>query len=440
MEKIWLIVKREYLTRIRNKTFLLSTFLTPLGFALIMGVVIWITVEGSDGIEKIAIADKENILKAYMDEAKDMEFVFDNNADTSLLQKGFTAVLFAPGNGINQSGNFQIYTSRSMSMATEGRISSKINSAMETRMMTELTKLSKEEYDSIRKEVKGIKMDNMVMERGSELKKGNSAMAYGLGYGTAFLIYITLFIYGAMVMRSVMEEKTSRIAEVMVSSVKPYQLMMGKIIGIGGVGVTQLLLWVILFFALSGAMGALIPAEVMQQVAAGSSGTAVNVPQTNEGIQMMAEAKLELQNVNWVLVIGSFLFYFVFGYLFYSAMFAAVGSAVGDDANDAQSLMMPITIPIILAIIIMINAINQPSSSLATWSSLIPFFSPIVMMARIPFGVPGTVPWWQLGLSMVLLVLGFIFVAWVSAKIYRTGILLYGKKVTLKEMWKWALR
>ena len=155
----------------------------------------------------------------------------------------------------------------------------------------------------------------------------------------------------------------------------------------------------------------------------------------------IAKANNELTTgVNWVLIISCFLFYFVFGYLFYAALFAAVGSAVNEDPQDAQSLMFPITMPIVIAIIIMINAITHPESSLATWSSMIPFFSPIVMMARIPFGVPGTVPWWQLGVSMLLLVAGFLFTTWLSAKIYRTGILMYGKKATWKEMWKWAFR
>jgi ABC-2 type transport system permease protein len=152
------------------------------------------------------------------------------------------------------------------------------------------------------------------------------------------------------------------------------------------------------------------------------------------------EIKNTLGSANWILIIGCFLFYFLFGYLFYAALFAAVGSTVNEDANDAQSLSMPITMPIIVSIIIMVNAITNPSGSLATWASLIPFFSPIVMMARIPFGVPGTVPYWQLILSMLLLVGGFLLTTWISAKIYRTGILMYGKKATWKEMWKWTFR
>jgi ABC-2 type transport system permease protein len=240
-----------------------------------------------------------------------------------------------------------------------------------------------------------------------------------------------------MVMRGVMEEKTNRIAEVMISSVKPFQLMAGKIIGIGAVGLTQFLIWIILLGGLSALFGSFLSPETMQQVqdAQGAGGLQQSAPPGG-----MAAIVANLSSVNWFVVASCFLFYFLGGYLFYASLFAAVGSAVNEDSQDAQSLSFPITLPIILGIIIMINAINDPGSPLATWASIIPFFSPIVMMARIPFGVPDTVPYWQLGLSMALLVLGFLFTTWLSAKIYRTGILLYGKKPTWKEMVKWIRR
>jgi ABC-2 type transport system permease protein len=308
--------------------------------------------------------------------------------------------------------------------------------------MTTIGGMSRSEYDSIRAKAKTVSLDPKVLGEGEEIKAGNSGVAFGVGYGAAFLIYITLFLYGAMVMRGVMEEKTNRIAEVVVSSVRPTQLMMGKIIGIGAVGVTQFLLWIVLIMLLSSGLGLLIPQDMLQQANEANQQMSQGMPGgTSSGaVNAILQAQQSLGTVNWPLIIGCFLFYFVFGYLFYAALFAAVGSAVNEDPQDAQSLMFPITMPIILAIIIMINAINQPESSLATWSSMIPFFSPIVMMARIPFGVPGTVPYWQLGLSMLLLVLGFLFTTWFSAKIYRTAILMYGKKVTPKEFWKWAFK
>lgn len=442
MNKTWLIIKREYMTRVRNKTFLLSTFLMPLLFVALIAAVVVITVKNTKE-EKVAVGDKEGLLKEYLDAGKTIKFEFLPNADTALLQKDFTAVLLAPKNGINTSDNYQIYTRKNLSVVSEGAISRKINEAVETRLMTTIGGMSRTEYDSIRTKANQVTLENKVLGDGAEIKEGNSGVAYGVGYGAGFLIYITLFLYGAMVMRGVMEEKTTRIAEVIVSSVRPTQLMMGKIIGIGAVGVTQFVLWILLIFLLSTVLGAIIPPDVMAQ--AGQAGdpmaaAGMSSPANNGALKAIAEAQQTLSAVNWPLIIGCFLFYFVFGYLFYAALFAAVGSAVNEDPQDAQSLMFPITMPIILAIIIMINAITQPESSLATWSSMIPFFSPIVMMARIPFGVPGTVPYWQLGLSMALLVAGFLFTTWLSAKIYRTAILMYGKKVTPKEFWKWAFK
>jgi ABC-2 type transport system permease protein len=431
MNKTWLIIKREYLTRVSKKTFVLSTFLTPILLAGIIAAVIFMTVKNVQQ-EKIAVADKNGLLKEFLEPGEQLKFEFLPGADTSLLSKGYSAVLLAPGNGMNSTAErFEIYTKKNLSVITEGSIRRRLNDAIETRMVTQQGGMSKASYDSIRSQAKEVGFDNKVLDGGSEVKAGNSGVAYGVGYGAGFLIYITLFLYGAMVMRGVMEEKTNRIAEVIVSSVKPRQLMLGKIIGIGAliVGLTSLI-------------GLFVPAEVMEQANAMNKGVpgAGMALQANQATMAFAEAKNTLSSVNWWLITGCFLFYFVFGYLFYAALFAAVGSAVNEDPQDAQSLMMPITMPIILSIVIMMNAVTRPESALATWASIIPFSSPIVMMARLPFGVPGTVPYWQLGLSMLSLVLGFLATTWLSAKIYRTGILMYGKKVTLKEMWKWAFR
>jgi ABC-2 type transport system permease protein len=250
------------------------------------------------------------------------------------------------------------------------------------------------------------------------------------------LIYITLFIYGSMVMRGVMEEKTNRIAEVIVSSVKPFQLMIGKIIGIGAVGLTQFFMWMILIVVFASAINLFIPPDILAK--AGGAGTEIpgGSAQAQQAVMNLASVKHEFSTVNWLLVIPSFIFYFLFGYLFYASIFAAVGSTVNEDPQDAQSLMFPITMPIVLSIVIMINSINHPNGTMATWSSMVPFFSPVVMMARIPFGVP----WWQLAISMLLLVGGFLFTTWLGAKIYRTGILLYGKKVTWREMGRWLVK
>jgi ABC-2 type transport system permease protein len=259
-------------------------------------------------------------------------------------------------------------------------------------------------------------------------KDEKSGTAFAVGYASSFLIYVTILIYGMMVMRGVSEEKTNRVAEIIISSVKPFQLMMGKIIGIGAVGLTQFFMWLVLVIVFVSALFMFLPPELLHE-----AGKQASEPKA-------AAIQSGLSSINLPLIIFCFLFYFVFGYLFYASLFAAVGSAAGEDAQDTQSLVLPVTMPIILAIVIMTQVINNPTSSMATWSSLVPFFSPIVMMARIPFGVPSTVPLWELLSSMVLLVAGFFFTTWLSSKIYRTGILLYGKKITWKEMWKWTLR
>ncbi len=296
------------------------------------------------------------------------------------------------------------------------------------------------QIDSIKSRAENISIETSKKGEGGKLESSSFDVANGIGYITGFLIYITLFIYGTMVMRGVMEEKTNRIAEVIISSVKPFQLMMGKILGIGAVGLTQFLIWIILIGVISTVLSSMIPPEVLEQVQQNNGQVPGSSQQGSEVIRNLAEAQNSLSSINWGLVIFSFVFYFLGGYLFYAALFAAVGSAVNEDPQDAQSMTFPVIMPIILAIVIMINAINDPGGSLATWSSIIPFFSPIVMMARIPFGVPDTVPYWQLGLSMAFLVLGFLFTTWLSAKIYRTGILMYGKKPSWKEMIKWIRR
>ena len=440
MNKTWLIVKREYLSRVRKKTFILSTILTPLVFAGLIGAVIAITVKNVRN-EKIAVVDPSGVLKSSLEDSKSVSYHFATDVDTSnFAAKGYSAILFAPNTSINQTSNFKIVSEKSMSRFANDRIEQDVSQALENNIIADSLKIDPKRIDQLkeaagRTTVQSVKKDDL-----GNAGSSNFNVASSIGYITAFLIYITLFIYGVMVMRGVMEEKTNRIAEVIISSVKPFQLMMGKILGIGAVGLTQFLIWIVLIFGISTLMMSFIPAEVLQQVQEQGSQMPGTSAQTSEAMRALASAQVTLSSVNWPMVIGCFIFYFIGGYLFYAALFAAVGSAVNEDAQDAQSLTFPITMPIIISILIMINSINDPTSALAKWSSIIPFFSPIVMMSRVPFGVPSTVAYWELGLSMILLVAGFLFTTWLSAKIYRTGILLYGKKPTWKEMAKWIAR
>ena len=440
MNKILLVIKREYLSRVRKKTFILTTILTPLLFAGFFAFIIYFTIKNVSN-EKVAVVDPAGFLKANLENSKTVTYSFEPGVDTgNFISKGYSALLLAPHAPSNPTNNFKIVTEKSMNDIANNRIEKDISRSMENNMISQELKVDPKRIDSIKTRAEAISIDSEKRGQSGKTERSNFDVARNIGYLTGFLIYITLFVYGAMVMRGVMEEKTNRIAEVIVSSVRPFQLMMGKILGIGAVGLTQFLIWILLIAGITAIMTAMIPTEVLQQAQESSQQIPGSAQQSSAAIRNIAAAQASLSTVNWGLVIFCFIFYFLGGYLFYAALFAAVGSAVNEDPQDAQSLMLPITLPIVLGIVIMINAITDPAGPLATWSSIIPFFSPIVMMARVPFGVPDTVPYWQLGLSMLLLVAGFLFTTWLSAKIYRTGILLYGKKPTLKEMAKWIRR
>ncbi|MDQ6904519.1 MAG: ABC transporter permease, partial [Bacteroidota bacterium] len=319
-------------------------------------------------------------------------------------------------------------------ITAEDKVKDQINAAIRNKAFLE-NNINKSVLDSIN----GIDEEQLykfstVIKQGDKTEQSNSGLAYGIGFGSGILIYMTLFIYGAAVMRGVMEEKMNRIAEVIISSVKPFQLMMGKIIGIAAVGITQLLIWMVLIIGLSSVATSLISHDALQSAQAASTSMG---PMNNSAAMNFLNTKNTLLGANWGLIIPCFMFYFLAGYLFYASLFAAVGSVVNEDPQEAQSLMLPITMPIILSFIIMTTAAGKPDAPISVWGSMIPFSSPIVMMARIP---SGSVPAWQIAVSMISLIAGFILTTMLAAKIYRTGILLYGKKVTFKEMGKWLFR
>ncbi|TCZ67920.1 ABC transporter permease [Flaviaesturariibacter aridisoli] len=437
MSKVGIIIRREYISRVRKKTFILTTLLTPLFFVALITIVTIITIN-STRKESVAVIDPSGMLRESLTSSEAISYNFNAQVDTSNFEKDFSAVVFAPHTGINRGDGYQVVSQKSLSRIAHDKLERDIYRAVENHLISQQLQVDPKRIDSL-KEVASKTVVQQVKK--SDLAKNaesNFGVGMAVGYVTAFLIYITLFIYGVMVMRGVMEEKTSKVAEVIVSSVRPFELMMGKILGIGAVGLTQFLIWIVLIVGIMFAASAFLPSEMLHHAQQASQQMPGAMQQGNEAAQAFAKAQNVLGSVNWPLVIGCFLFYFIGGYLFYAALFAAVGSTVNEDPADAQSLTLPVTMPIIVAIIIMINSINDPSSTLATWASLIPFTSPIVMMSRIPFGVPDTVPYWQLALSMLLLVGGFLGTTWLSARIYRTGILLYGKKPTWKEMMKWA--
>jgi ABC-2 type transport system permease protein len=443
MNKIALIIQREYLSRVKNRRFILTTILTPLLFVVFIAGSTYLSIQGRSE-QKIAVVDANGFFKNNLKSSADITFDFTTGVDTSnYLDKGYTAILLIPKFGDTaKKSEYIIRSKKKIGLIAEESIKEKINKAIEDKMLLDAG-IDKSRLDSIHQRSQYADLKPLE-EKGNKVEESNAGLAYGIGFGSGLLIYITMFIYGAMVMRGVMEEKTNRIAEVMVSSVKPFQLMMGKIIGIGAVGLTQFIMWIVLIVTLGSVAQAFVPHDVMQQVQHmqqnGGAMPGNNMMQASEAAQKIYNVKHTMSTANWPLIIACFIFYFLGGYLFYASFFAAVGSVINEDPQDAQSLMFPITMPIIFSFIIMSQAVQAPDTAIATWASIIPFSSPMVMMARIAYGVPGTVPYWQLFSSMIFLVGGFIFTTWLSGKIYRTGILMYGKKTTWKEMWKWAFK
>ena len=440
MNKIGLIIQREYLTRVRNKTFILSTFMLPIVMILFIVGSTFFAIKSREK-RKVAVVNDPGFFKVNM-KSDSSSVIFDFNAvadSTNYEAKGYDGILYLPAVGSNK---YELRSNKQFGLDSKGYIERQLNKAIESNLLQQRG-IEKSTLDSISKASdNAVELDNIVKEKNGESRQANAGLAYGVGFGSGILIYITMFIFGAMVMRGVAEEKMNRIAEVIVSSCKPFELMMGKIIGIAGVGLTQFLLWIILIFALMSSMQFFLPAETIQQLQDAQQ-SQQNMPggANNTMALKIMEAKTTLvEGVNWGLIIFCFLFYFLGGYLFYAALFAAIGSVINEDPQEAQSLMLPITMPIIFGFIILTSSLQNPNSPVAVWASIIPFTSPIVMMGRIPFGVPQTVPYWQLALSMVSLIAGFLATTWFAGKVYRTGILMYGKKASWKEMAKWAFR
>ena len=442
MNKVLLIIKREYITRVSNKRFLLMTFLMPLVFVAFIAGSAYFAATSREEISVAVIDGPEFLQENLKSDSGSIIFAFPVGVDSvNYKDKKFDAVLYP----IYAEGKIEaeLYSAGQIGFEPSRYIERQLNKALENNLLLEKG-INKSTLDSISDaSEENVIMKTMIADEEGEAKESNSGLAYGIGFGSGLLIYITMFIFGAMVMRGVAEEKTNRIAEVIVSSCKPFELMLGKIIGIAGVGLTQLLLWIGLMIAISSSLSLFIPAEALQEFQnAQQAGTSVSaVASSNPAAMKILEAQNTItEGVNWMLILSCFIFYFLGGYLFYASLFAAVGSVINEDPQEAQQLMMPISMPIIFSFIILQSVLANPNSSLAIWTSIIPFTSPIIMMGRIPFGMPSTVPYWQLGASMLSLVGGFIFSTWFAGKIYRTGILMYGKKVTWKEMLKWTFR
>lgn len=425
MNKILLIIKREYLTRVRKRTFIIGTLLFPLLFLGLMFGTSYIALKSSTNLE-IALIDSSG----YFDPAAiERENQRDSSSKLTLVSThpdtlknnfaklGYDGFLVIPADIKWETGAPQglpIYTSRTFGMEGVSPIRAKLNNIWTTIKNEQLG------IDDSKRLILQTSQINL-SPRDTNETVSDSGMATTIGYISGFLMYMLILIYGSQVMMGVMEEKTNRIAEVIVSSVKPFQLMLGKIIGIALVALTQFLLWIVFIFAIY---------NVTKSTGSDQAGIGSMIG----GIQQV------FSSINLPLVLFCFVFYMLGGFFFYSSLYAAIGSSVNEGIQEVQSLSFPITMLVIISLAMMSAAMKDPTGPIAVWGSFIPFSSPIIMMARIPYGVPGTVPWWQLGVSMGLLVGGFLFTTWFAGKVYRTGILMYGKKPSWKEMLTWAFR
>lgn len=438
MSKINLIIKREYTTRVMKKSFILLTFLTPILMVGMISLIVYLGSIKDDKIKKIVVVDRSNLYKNVLKNNESYEFQFsDQSVDELKVKKEkkseFAALLYIAKDLSIDSTAAVIYSDKQVNLELKTYVSGLLNSYIEDQKLATYNIPNLKEM--VEKSSTKIDLKTIKWSDDGKDKEGSAELAIIIGMFTAFIIYMFIVIYGAQVMSGVVQEKTNRIVEVIISSVKPFELMMGKIIGIAMVGLTQFFMWILLtvviLFGLSTVFAKDIDTTTLQSMQELSQKTTQTMPAQQMPGEFQ-ELMTALNGLDYIQIITLFIVYFLAGYLLYASLFAAVGSAV-DNETDTNQFTMPIMIPIIFAIYAGIFAAENPDGPLAFWCSMVPFTSPIVMMVRLPFGVPA----WQLALSISILILSFIGSTWVASKIYRTGILMYGKKVTWKEMIKW---
>lgn len=432
MHKILLVIQREYLARVKKKSFLVATLLTPLIFPAIMAVFVWIAVEEKENqsLRVIEVVDETGLF--FMESSDQYAFsssVKDLEEAKALVQKGERyGALFLPKMELSAPQGIQFYGLENPSTALIGYLEAALKRKIEDQKL-----YAKGIDPKVLKEIRTeVTVQALTLGDAGEEKVADATVNYALGFLSGILIYLFIFIYGNQIMQGVIEEKSTRIVEILVSSLRPFQLMMGKIVGIGAVGLTQFLIWVLLVGTLSslvmGVLGMQMPQQQAMEMA--NPELMAATPDTGElGVILQV-----IDGIDFASLVAAFVFYFLGGYLFYGALFAAVGAAV-DAPSDAQQFMLPITIPLLIGYMgLFVFILQDPSSSISFWLSIVPLTSPIAMMGRISYGVP----FWELALSMGLLVLGFFGTTWLAAKIYRIGILMHGTKPSYKTIWKWV--
>ena len=434
MNKIGIIIAREFNERVRKKSFIITTILMPVLMLGLMAAPTLMMLFAKGDAKTFIVLDESGVIAPNL--SGDEELIFsieDCTLEQARADEQVFGVLWIGADIVDNPNNVKLYTNSSSSISLEGNISSQMERIIEQE------RLKRYEIENLEQIIEDVKASvtlttyrNDLQEEGKEEEATSSGVAYMLGLVLGMMLYMFLLIYGSMVMTSVIEEKGSRVLDVLVSSVKPFELMMGKILGVASVAVTQIAIWAVLVCGLSATvLPALMPEDMMQTVAAVEAGT-ITSAEAGMDADMLSALSLATDPMKLVMMFLWLVLFLVGGFLFYSAMFAAVGSAV-DSIQDANQLQTPITVPIILALILAMSVFNDPDSSLAFWVSLVPFTSPVVMMARIPFGIPT----WEIVLSLVLLYASVAGMAWVAGKIYRVGVFMHGKKPTFKELLSW---
>ncbi|MEX0966204.1 MAG: ABC transporter permease [Bacteroidia bacterium] len=429
MRKILLIIRREYLSRVKNKTFIFLTLLGPLLYVLMFTAPVLIATMDSEQRYKVIVVDESGKFAGMQDPSGEVAFQYaeglmDENLRMELLENtDAEMILHIPPFEKNDLDSVEIISAKNLGIGITNHIKDLLSDELKERRMAALG-IGRETIESISARVK-IRC-RVVGEAG--LRESSVAAASGAAFGGGFLIYFFIFLYGGLVLKGVQEEKSNRIVEIIISSVKPFQLMLGKILGIAMVGLTQFAFWIILTVLLTSIASLLFMPDPGSMTLAGDSGMA----QGPEGAEMFQNIMASIDTLPLGLLLFSFGFYFLFGYLLYSSLFASFAAAV-DSQSDTYQFMFPASVPLLFSIMTLPALINNPDSGLAFWLSMIPFTSPVIMMARIPFEVPA----WQLLLSMGLMVAGFLGTTWLAGRIYRAGILMYGKKASLKEMGRW---
>ena len=447
MRNIKTIISREYLTRVKKKSFLLTTFLVPVFFAamcILPSVIMFMAKE--DG-KKIAVVDQSGLVMPYLEDSEAVSYTDFSEEPADSLKAEYEAlgydalVVVSPLDSIAKTVSVVSYSSKPLSVDLKDRIASRAEEAVED------YRISLYEMGNLKQIMEEVSVDISVstytMDESGEEQITSSEVYMIISMLLSMIIYMFIAMFSGMVMQSVIEEKASRVVEVLVSSVKATELMFGKIIGVACVALTQFFLWILLTLVLVGGFSAFVgfdslmgdPAQAEQMMDMTAQMGGVDVEEMTAAMTEesgMGAVLTTLGNINWVQMIFAFIIYFTLGYLLYASFFAAIGSAVENEA-DTNQLQLPVTIPLLLAFFIALYAFNAPDSAVVWWGSMIPFTSPIVMLSRIPFGVPG----WELALSVVLLVATFIGCGWASAKIYKIGILMFGKKTNFKDLWKW---